>query len=225
MGKKAVISGDIIAFTSLADVAKNQLEADLKQLFETLHVHFDTFSRLIKGDYLECAVPQPEHSLRIALLIKTFIKSRDLAAKTSRHKYFEEYGIRLAIGYGELSRYNPEKGIIDGEAIYLSGRRINEESTHNKERVIIKNTLLFIAEDEALNQRFEALFALIDFMLIKATRRQCEVAYHKLLGTSEEEISNVLGTSQSSVNQHSTGIGWNAIEKAILYYEQTLKQL
>ena len=142
-----------------------------------------------------------------------------------KNKYFEEYGIRLAIGYGELSRYNPEKGIIDGEAIYLSGRRINEESTHNKERVIIKNTLLFIAEDEALNQRFEALFALIDFMLIKATRRQCEVAYHKLLGTSEEEISNILGTSQSSVNQHSTGIGWNAIEKAILYYEQTLKQL
>ena len=71
MGKKAVISGDIIAFTSLADAAKNQLEADLKQLFETLHTHFDTFSRLIKGDYLECAVPQPEHSLRIALLIKS----------------------------------------------------------------------------------------------------------------------------------------------------------
>tara|TARA_R110002020_G_scaffold306170_1_gene522154 strand:- start:551 stop:1228 length:678 start_codon:yes stop_codon:yes gene_type:complete len=224
MNQKAVISGDIIAFTSLADNAKNQLEQELYKLFSTLNSKYETFSRLIKGDYLECAVPSPENSLRIALVIKTFIKSRELAAKTKRFRYFEEYGIRLAIGYGSLSRYTPETGIIDGEAIYLSGRRINEESTHNKERVNIKNTLFFVSEDENLNQNFEALFALLDFMLIKATRKQCEVAHYKLLGMSEGEIGKTLGTSQSAVNQHSTSIGWNAIEKAILYYEQLLKQ-
>ena len=219
MKKYAVISGDIVAFTSLSDTSKSNLENKLLGLFELLKNKYSTESRLIKGDYLECAIPDPKVSLRIALIIKTFIKSCELDAKNKRHRFFEEYGIRLAIGYGTLSRYDPQKGIIDGEAIYLSGRKINEESTHYKERVIIKTTLQFVSNEEALNAPMEALFSLLDFMLIRATRKQCEVAHYKLMGMGEEEIAVKLGTSQPAVNQHSTGIGWNAIEKAVKFYE------
>ena len=225
MKKFAVISGDIVAFTSLSDASKNNLETGLDVLFKELNSRFDAHSRLIKGDYLECAVPKPQDGLRIALIIKTFIKTLDLDAKNERHRFFEEYGIRLALGYGTLSRYEPQKEIIDGEAIYLSGRKVNEESTHNKTRVTIKNTLQFVSNDNALNQPMEAIFALLDFMLIRATRKQSEVAHHKLLGRSEEEIASLLGTSQPAVNQHSTSIGWNAIDKAVTYYEKKITQL
>ncbi|HEA29942.1 MAG TPA: fumarate hydratase [Leeuwenhoekiella sp.] len=224
MKKFAVISGDIVAFTSLADLAKKKLETATKELFEVLEGKFGTYSRLIKGDYLECAVPNASDGLRVALLFKTFIKSQELEAKNKRHKYFEEYGVRLVLGYGSLSRFEPENGIIDGEAIYMSGRQMNEESTHYKERVIIKNTLKFVSTVEALNQPMEPLFALLDFLTIRATRKQCEVAHYKLMNLSEEEIAGKLGTSQSAVNQHSTRIGWNAIEKAVTYYEQLLSQ-
>lgn len=222
MKHKAVISGDVIAYTSLDDPSKETLETGLQELFKKLERTFNTFSRLVKGDYLECVTPAPQDSLRVALIIKTFIKSLHLNAKTKRHRYFEEHGLRMAIGFEELSRYDPEAGIIDGEAIYLSGRLVSESSTHYKKRVIIKGTLMFISNDEVLDSTINTIFTLLDHIFSKATKKQSEVIFYKLWGLSEEEIANKLGTSQSSVNQHSTTSGYNAIEKAILYYENAL---
>lgn len=223
--KKAVISGDIVAFTSLSNELKEFLETRLKTLTSELQPTYNTYSRLIKGDFLECVVPNPEDALTVALLIKSWVKAVPIEAKKKdrRLRYFENYGIRLAIGYGTLQRFDREKDIIDGEAIYMSGRKINEEGTHGKERITIKNTLFFISADEQLNQAIEPVIALVDHIINKATAKQCEVLHHKLLGESEARISKRLGISQPVVNQHSTSVGWNAIEKAVHYFHQRLK--
>jgi len=227
---KAVISGDIVASTSLSDAGRTYVEETLQDLFERLKTDFDVFGRIIKGDYIECVVPQPENSLRIALVIKSLIKSisinDDYTNKSDKRvKLFKTYGIRLAIGYGELSRYNSEKGIIDGEAIYLSGRKLSELSTYNKERVTIKNSLYFVSSNEKLNTKFDPLLALLDVLINKATSRQSEVLYYKLMKFTEEDIVSKMKISQPVVNQHSTSVGWSAIESAINYYSNTLKNL
>jgi hypothetical protein len=86
-------------------------------------------------------------AFRIALAIKSFVKSIKISDddvnsnESGRFKLFKTYGIRLAIGIGELSRIDFKNGIIDGDAIYFSGRIINEDKTHNKEKVTIKNKL------------------------------------------------------------------------------------
>lgn len=224
--KKAVISGDIIAYTSLTTKDRETLENSLRHLLRELRERFDVFGRLIKGDYLECVVPSPEMALSIALIIKSYIKTVKLESvnKTdNRFKFFKTHGIRLAIGYGTLSRLDPEKNIIDGEAIYFSGRTIGEESTHNKERVVIKNTLFFKSSDEKLNAQFEPLLALIDVLISKSTARQCEVLFLKLMNFNEEEIAEKIKISQPVVNQHSTSVGWNAIEKAVSYFREVIK--
>jgi hypothetical protein len=225
---KAVISGDIVAYTSLSDHNRIELEETLKLLLEELKKDFNVYGRIIKGDYLECVVPEPENALRVALIIKSALKS--IHVKTilknkidKRIKFFKTYGIRLAIGYGNLSRYNPEKGIIDGEAIYMSGRAINEEVTYNKERIIIKNTLFFVSANEKLNNEFEPLLALIDILISKATVRQSQVVNLKLMNYNEEAIAKKMGIAQPVVNQHSTSVGWNAIEKAITHFSQVIK--
>ncbi|MCF6352195.1 MAG: hypothetical protein L3J06_04200 [Cyclobacteriaceae bacterium] len=107
--------------------------------------------------------------------------------KNSKVQLFRTHGIRLAIGYGELTRFDPEKGIIDGEAIYLSGRLINSVSTHGKDRKVIKNTLYFSSNNKDLDENFEPLFALIDMLISKATPRQSEVLYLKLLYNNETQ--------------------------------------
>ncbi|UJH67413.1 fumarate hydratase [Allomuricauda sp. SCSIO 65647] len=221
----AVISGDVVAFTSLSNPQKEALEARLRALNITLAMQFDTYSRLVKGDYWECVVPQPADALTVALLAKSWVKAFTVNPERNqaRLKSFETYGIRLAIGYGTLQRLDPERGIIDGEAIYLSGRKMGEESTHGKERVVIKNTLFFISGNPLLDQALEPLMALIDHTINKATEKQSLILYHKLLGKSENEIADELGISQSSVNQHSTSLGWNAIEKAVTYFRQKMK--
>ncbi len=222
-----VISGDVVAFTSLSNAQKEVLEARLRSLNITLAMKFNTYSRLIKGDAWESVVPAPEDGLKVALLAKSWVKALTISPKEgeNRLKNFEVYGIRLALGYGTLQRFDPERGIIDGEAIYQSGRKIAEEGTHGKERIVIKNTLFFESKDTLLNQEMEPLMALLDHTINKATEKQSLVLYHKLLGKSEREIARELGVSQSSVNQHSTSLGWKAIEKTVTFFHQKIKLL
>jgi len=223
---KAVISGDIVAYTSLSDSQKELLEKKLKQLFRVLEKDYDIFIRLIKGDYLE-AVVKPEEALRIALLIKTYIKSLDFDINTedSRSKHFKIYGIRLAIGMGTLDRFDAEKGIIDGKAIYRSGRLISAQHTHNKKKIHIKQSLFFSIEDADLDKEINAFFVLIDALLNQATARQSVVIYYKLKGLAENEIAEILKVSRSVVNRQAISTNWYALNMAINYIEYTMKKL
>ncbi len=227
--KYSVISGDIVSSTSLNVEDSKFVEENLKILLNNLKQEFNVYGRIIKGDYLECVVPNPAEGLQVALAIKSFVKAIPIETKKyikddNRIKQFRIHGIRLAIGYGELSRYNPEEGVIDGEAIYFSGREISGETTYNKERIVIKNTLFFASNNEDLNKNFQPLLALLDVLLSKATSRQCEVLYLKLMNNQEEEIAKRLGIGQSAVNQHSTSVGWNAIEEAVNYFKMIISK-
>ncbi len=120
----SVISGDIVSSTSLNSEDRKLVEENLKNLLLDLKREFNVYGRIIKGDYLECVVPNPSEGLQVGLAIKSFVKAIPIETKgyvneDSRVKQFKTHGIRLAIGYGELSRYKPEEGIIDGEAIYF----------------------------------------------------------------------------------------------------------
>jgi hypothetical protein len=226
---KAVISGDIVASTSLTDEGRELIENALNGLMDELKENFNTYSRIIRGDYLECVVPNPEDALLVALAIKSFVKSIPiedipLYKNNKRVKLFKTYGIRLAIGYGALSRFDPDKGIIDGEAIYLSGRTINEFSTYKKERIVIKNTIYFVSNNPILNETINPIIALLDVLINKATSKQCKVLYLKLMNNNEDTIAALLGIKQSVVNQHSTSIGWNAIEKTVKYFHEVIKK-
>ena len=224
---RAAISGDIIAYTSLSDADKQKIENSIGQLFQELQSRFDVFSRMIKGDYLECYIPDPAYALRVALLIKSFIKSCALELDESKDKRlsaFKTHGIRLAIGIGVITRFDRDKGIIDGEAIYFSGRTISDISaTFDKERIVIKSTLFIKTNDEPLTGEMEPLLALLDILISKATAKQSNVLYMKLLGNSEDTIAKELKLYQSTVNEHSTSLGWNAIEKAVMYFEKRMK--
>lgn len=219
----SVISGDIISSTSLHIKDRQFVEKEIHSLIQELNREFNTYGRVIKGDYLECVVPNPSDGLQVALAIKSFIKSLPIETKeykktNNRIKQFTIHGIRLAIGYGELVRFNRDEGVIDGEAIYLSGRELSGESTYNKERIVIKNTLFFASENEGLNRNIKPILALLDVLISKATARQCQVLYFKLMNKQEDEIAQILGIGQSAVNQHSTSVGWNAIDEAVKYF-------
>jgi hypothetical protein len=221
----AVISGDIIASTSINDAGKVKIEIALNNLIEELKNRFKVYSRVIKGDYIECYVPEVANVFRVALAIKSFVKSINITPdnvypdQVGRLRLFKTYGIRLAIGIGGLHRLDIEKGIIDGEAIYFSGRIINENKTHNKEKVTIKNTMFIKSNDDTLDKEFQPLLALIDVLISKNTEKQCEVLYLKLLGYNEESIVKKLNQRQSTINEKSTIAGWNAIENAVQRFE------
>jgi hypothetical protein len=222
---KATLSADIVSSTSLNVDQRLILEKELMALLDILRRTFGSkifFGRLIKGDYIECVLDNPRLALRVALLMKSFVKSLDMKVdqvSDKKTKDFREYGMRIAIGVGELSIWNKKKGIIDGEAIYLSGRAVNEMSLHDKK---IKSTLVFKSKNEDWNQSLLPVFDLLDVLFSKYKRAQSQIVFYKLLNKSEKEITEILTKGQSTINQHSTATGWFAVENAVEYFEKII---
>lgn len=222
---KCTISADIISYTSFTDDERRYLENNINKLLSDLtqkYRKYNFYGRLIRGDLIECVMDNPIYGLRVALIIKTLIKSlkEEKILKTNNSlKYFFEHGVRLALAVAPLSKIDPDRGIIDGEAIYLSGREIQNQSTWDKKKIIIKNTMFFKSANKELQENMEPLFYLLDTVLSRCSAKQCRVIYYKLLDMSEKEIAEKIKRARASVNQHSTASGWLAIEKALNYYE------
>jgi hypothetical protein len=222
MKNKATISADIVSSTALNVEDRLFLEKKLLEILAILEQFLGKkkfYGRLIKGDYIECVLGNPKQALRTALILKSFVKSLEIARNNSDKSIgrFKEYGIRIAVGVGELTIFDTEKGIIDGEAIYFSGRAVNEMSKGSKCTLVFKN------KNEKLNEDFTAIFNLLDFMFNKYKEAQSMVIYYKLLGKIDKEIASLLNKSVSTVNQHSTSTGWYAINNAVKYFEKTIK--
>jgi hypothetical protein len=221
----ATISADVVSSTALNVKQRLVLEKKLAQLLNTLKQTFGPeifFGRLIKGDYIECVLNDPKLALRVALLIKSHIKSLPIQPDKKIGQNldeFKEYGVRIAIGIGTLSIFNKKKGIIDGEAIYLSGRAVNEMTSSDKKN---KTTLVFKSNNNAWNESFTPVFQLLDVLFAKYKQAQSEVVFYKLLNKPEKEITMILKKSQSTINQHSTSTGWYAVENAVNYFENTI---
>lgn len=76
----AAISADIVSSTSFCIEKTLALKQRIEDLFSILEKRFPGFwGRLIKGDYVECLLPSVKDSFRVALIIKSSIKSFPVA--------------------------------------------------------------------------------------------------------------------------------------------------
>lgn len=210
----ATISADIVSSTSLSKEGTIELKQKIDSLFQLLGEKYpDFWGRQIKGDYIECLIPNVSDTLRIALIIKSYIKSLDLS-KSKQNKNFQTYGIRIAIGIGNMRIIDKKEGILDGEAIYLSGRAIENMSS------LSKGTLSVNINNDTISSSLYTIAILIDALMNNATKRQSEVLYYKLLSVKEVDIAHKMGIKQASVNEHSSLAKWYCIEEALNYFEQ-----
>lgn len=111
----ATISADIVSSTSLSVDETIRLKQRIEALFALLKTKYpDFYGRQIKGDYIECVMQNVSNVFRIALVIKSCIKSFPIT-ENKKAKNFQTYGIRTAIGIGNMRIVNTEQGIWDGE--------------------------------------------------------------------------------------------------------------
>lgn len=210
----ATISADIVSSTSLSKDETIELKQKIGELFTLLEEKYPNFwGRQIKGDYIECLVPDASKAFRIALIIKTYLKSFSVEEKKGT-KNFQTYGARIAIGIGNMRIVDKKQGIMDGEAIYLSGRAIENMGTPNK------GTFAIEIDNEQCSKSLRIIALLTDALINNTTKRQSEVLYYKLLFTKEIDIAEKMGIKQSSVNEHSTLAKWYCLEEALNYFEQ-----
>lgn len=216
----ATISADIVRSTSLQTGDLIELRNRLRGLLDDLEKDYQGFwARITRGDSIECVVPDYRYVLRIAILIKLFVKIQ--VDRFDCHELLQRYGIRFSIGLADINYADKNEDIIDGPAIYISGRNLDE---------ISKKDLYTAFEIEktsrAFSQVMDSYVALLGNLVDSYSAKQAEVVFYKLLGFKEMEISRRIGVYQSAVNMRSTGAQWGLLNTAIKDFEElTYKEI
>lgn len=210
----ATISADIVRSTSLETRDLLDLRRGLQNLISDLERDFPGFwARIVRGDSLECVVPECRDALRIAVLLKLFVKMR--VADFDCSEMLQRHGIRFSIAAGDLKYADKDEDIIDGPAIYLSGRNLDEICRKGSRMSIFE----IDRELRSLSNVMDSYVALICDLVDSYSAKQAAVVYYKLLGIKEVEISERLGIYQSSVNMRATNAQWGLLNKAIRSFE------
>lgn len=220
MGKiYASISADIVSSTTLSRENMIDLNRSIKECLELLESRYaGLWARIVRGDTIECSIADPRDAFEIAIILKTWIKSFRIEDMADQHR-FSRYGLRVAIGIGEMSTIDRGLDMMDGEAIYRSGRALDNLSGHSKYGMT--SSMEQTNYEEPLN----IILSLINQILNNATPRRCEVLCRRLLTESSQETAESLGISVSGVNQTLYSLGWTSIEQAIHYYRKIAERL
>ena len=206
----ATISADVVDSTSLSAEDTIKLKESLEGFFPVMRsLRAEAWGRVVRGDSVECVISDVSKSLRIGLLLKCYVRSLELS---SASKIFRRKGVRVAIGIGALRIADEQVGIIDGDAIYASGRELDTLSGSD-------SVTLSMVSDVPGVKGYAALCDVLGFVVDGATNKQSEVLYYLLQGYSQKRISQVLGLEPPTVNQHAAALGLGAIQRALVKFE------
>ncbi len=210
----ATISADIVRSTSLKTEDLIEMRKKLLGLFNDLSERSPGFwGRIVRGDTLECLLPNYCYALRISILIKLCVKK--MAGQYECSDWTKRHGVRFSIGIGGIKYESRSEDIIDGPAIYLSGRNLNGMSGKND----VYSAIEVEGATIEMNHLLFCYVAMISSIVDSYSKKQAEVIYYKLLGLKEREISELLGISQSAVNIRAAGAQWGVIYSALLSFE------
>lgn len=211
----ATISADIVRSTSMSTDDMIILRNRLKGLLEELEKDYPGFwARIVRGDSIECFVPEYRYALRIAILIKLFIKMEVVGLVC--HELLLRYGIRFSIGVADVKYADKKEDIINGPAIYISGRNLDE--LNRKDNIFTAFEIDGVPA--SFNDLLDSYVALLSNLVDSYSAKQAEVIFYKLFGYKEVEISERLGIYQSSVNTRSTKAQWGLLNTAIKDFEE-----
>lgn len=206
----ATISADIVDSTKMTAEDTIRVNKMLTDFLEPMmKVSVGSWGRVVKGDAFECVLKEPHDLLRVALMLKCYVKTFE---PEESNPEFSKYGIRIAMAVGELRTSDQQLGIIDGDAIYRTGRAMEEK------RPNVRGTMTYCNDGQDA-EAVKAIVALCDVVINKSTGKQCEVLFNKLCGKDEVEMAAAMGKSRPTVNAHSQKAGWIAIEHAVKYFE------
>ena len=210
----ATISADIVRSTSMSTDDMIMLRNRLKVLLGDLEKDYPGFwARIVRGDSIECYVPEYRYALRIAILIKLFVKMQ--VSGVDCDEELLRFGIRFSIGVGDIKYADKHEDIIDGAAIYMSGRNLDVISGKGN----VFTAFQIMDAPESSSNLLDSYVALLSNLVDSYSAKQAEVVFYKLQGYKEVEISERLGIYQSSVNTRSTKAQWGLLNTAIKDFE------
>ena len=225
MRQYATISADVVASTSLEQDDLGRLAKQIKETLGQFSKKYDGFwGRLVHGDSIECVMNNPNDALRVAVLLKAGVKSfvpsksedeeKDKEKRKAKEK-FKRTGLRLAIGIGGMRIIDKDLDMMDGQAMYLSGRAL--ASMRNKP---IDNFQIEVASGVSYDKSISILAQHLSRRIDEATRRQCKTLFYRLQCNKDNDVAEKMDISRAGVNNNLSSIGWDLISKSVDFYEK-----
>lgn len=211
----ATISADIVNSTSFETRDLIELRRQLNSLFNRIDEDMlpGFWGRVVRGDTIECFVPDGGKALRIAIILKLFVR---MYAETRNPSFMaRQHGIRYSIGLGDLKYVDKQDDIMDGPAIYISGRNLDVISSEKD----AYSAIGLESDPYGLHWLLESYVTLIDNLISSYSIKQAQVVFYKLLGYKERQISEILNIYQSAVNSRSSLAKWGLLEMAVKDFE------
>jgi len=208
MKRYSVITGDLVDSTKLS--ANDRKE--IKKVIERVLKNYKDFSPFKKsknylwyrGDSFQLILTDARQALRATLKIRCAIRMLGLIANDAR----------MVIGIGEVEQLTTQLNDSDGTAFRNSGRAL--EKLESQRKLYIKSTNSNL--DESLNTHFY----LLDELMYSWTANMAEAVFYTLKGSTQEEISKILGITQQAVNKRLKSSGSDAVLNLLKYYEKII---
>lgn len=212
----AVLTGDIINSSKLKVIQRKSLLDALTELLDTYktktknNLKIKAAFEIFRGDSFQIQLDSPEQSLRMALLVRTFLQCKIVVGNRQIPA-----DARIAIGVGTVNAPANTLAESDGEAFRFSGRLLD---TLKKQ----PNQLAFKSRKPTLDAELNTSLVLLESIMNRWTVLQSEVIYYKLQGYTEVVIAEILKIKQPAVNQRAKAASWLAIERLLLRYQDLL---
>ncbi len=212
----AVLTGDIIGFSGYTESTRKEILASLHQaaarISELYPQHIPCDIGLYRGDGWQLVISEPSLALRIALLMRCFLKTR------IKKKNMDT---RIAIAIGEAD-YLPGESLQtgDGEAFRASGYLL--ESLPRQTHLGCRWPA---ADSAALEEVLDAMLQLLDTLINQWTVKQALAVYGALQGWRQMDIARSWKPdpiSQQAVAQHLDSASWSVVAHALSVFERTL---
>lgn len=212
----AVITADLVDSSKYSEAILDEILKNLNSEFEKLQQEYgeEVDFKIYRGDSFQGVVSKSQHSLKIALQLKSLINKVKLKNQKPANPLAD---VKIAIGIGSFDYKGDSIAESNGQAFQFSGRTLDDMK--NESRKIRLKT-----PSDNLNSEFEASLFLLDAIMEKWSQASAEVVYFLLKGMKETEIASILNISQSAVNQRKKACGWEAISVLLKRFENITAQ-
>lgn len=199
--KAGVITGDVINSSGITAPARKKLQQTIDECVEHCTKKWpDLAAQQYRGDSVQITMTTSRnYILRVALLLQSNLISH-------------QFGIRIAVGLGEISYESKDVVTSDGSAFRASGPYLDEMKKRSE--------LLSVAglSDEFTNE-WQVHSASLNFLISKWSQQQAEAVYLQLSDLTQDEIASQLKIAQPSVHQRLQLAGWPALQKILQRFE------
>jgi hypothetical protein len=186
----AVLTGDIIRSSDLNPERRQTLQPTLAHTFSEVGRVIPGFrAEQFRGDSFQAVIDKnPETALRALLLIQALL-------------HIDGFGVRIALGLGDIAYKSDSILTSDGSAFQLSGPALDDLKKKNQPVAIL-------SPSESFNREWRVHSLSLGYLLQRWTIPQAEAIRWQLQGLTQEQTATELSVRQPAVQQRLQATGW-----------------